>query len=64
MITLYDRNMLVAMLKEKATPSTVAEGHSHLLLIDVERCLDKLMEEEQKYDTERIKGKVSNGRSL
>lgn len=59
MITLYDRNVLVEMLKEKATPSTV-----DLLLIDVERCLDKLMEEDQRYDTERIKGKVSNGRSL
>lgn len=64
MITLYDRNVLVEMLKEKATPSTVAEGQYHLLLIDVERCLDKLMEEDRRYDTERIKGKVSNGRSL
>lgn len=64
MITLYDRNMLVEKLKEKARPSAVTEGMYHLLLIDVERCLDELMKEEQQYDIEKIKGRVSNGRSL
>lgn len=64
MITLYDRNLLVEKLKEKARPSSVTEGMYHLFLIDVERCLDEMMKEEQQYDTERIKGRVSNGRSM
>lgn len=64
MITLYDRNLLVERLKKVARPSQTADGMYHLLLIEVERALDKIMEEEQEYDTERIKGKVSNGRSL
>ena len=64
MITLYDRNLLVERLKKKARPSQVTEGMYHLLLIEVERELDKLMKEEQQYDTECIRGKVSNGRSL
>lgn len=64
MITLYDRNLLVERLKKVARPSQTADGMYHLLLIEVERALDKIMEEEQEYDTERIRGKVSNGRSL
>ena len=64
MITLYDRNLLVERLKKVARPSQTADGMYHLLLIEVERALDKIMEEEQEYDTERIRGKVSTGRSL
>lgn len=64
MITLYDRNLLVERLKKVARPSQTADGMYHLLLIEVERALDKIMEEEQEYDTERIRGKVSNGRSM
>ena len=64
MITLYDRNRLIEKLKKKATPSKVAEGQWHLLLIDVERSLDDLMEEDKQYEQGPKIGRVSNGRSL
>lgn len=53
-MTREERDEIIAACRMKGTPSQVAEGQVHLLLADVQRVLDVLVERQERSARERI----------